>query len=273
MKVNISSTYLNFDTNHNPLIIFSENYCIAQFLKRHKRFSIEANLKGEKIWAHSNNSGSMLGLLRKGIPTLLSKSDNPKRKLPFTQEAVWMPSHWSANMSSQNFSHNYFNDFDYNGFWVGVNTSIPNKILEAAFHANLLPFTKGYTHIKREASRGKSRIDAYFSGEGKIPLWVECKNVTLVEDDIALFPDAQSTRGQKHLQELMDIVQSGQRAAMFYFVQRADGLCFAPADIIDPEYASLFWQAVDSGVEIYAMRGIIKNNGIYLGEEIPLIRR
>ncbi len=246
-----------------PLLAYPQDMRVGFFLHRHKRFSVSVLLDGVETWVHSNNSGSMLGLLRKGLPVLLSSSNNPKRKLAFTQEAVWLP---------KTFGEWHEKDLAATeGFWVGVNTSMPNKILQAAFQAGLLEFADGYTHFKREATRGASRLDACITGEDKAPLWVECKNVTMVEDGVAMFPDACTTRGQKHLMELMDIVQNKERAAMFYVVQRADGKCFAPAEIIDPAYAKLFWQAVEVGVEVYVMRAFVSPAGIYLGEIIPVL--
>ena len=92
----------------------------------------------------------------------------------------------------------------------------------------------------------------------------------VTEDDAACFPDAATERGRKHLRELMDIVRCGERAAMFYLVQRADGRCFAPADFIDPEYADLLYAAVAAGVEIYPYRADISAQGVDLGEQLPL---
>ena len=159
------------------------------------------------------------------------------------------------------------------GFWVGVNTATPHRMLEAAFRAGRLPFVRGYTELRREAKRGQSRLDGLFTGPGLPPLWVECKNVTMVEDDAACFPDAASERGRKHLRELMDIVAHGERAAMFYLVQRPDGACFAPADFIDPDYAGLFAEALAAGVEMYPFRAVVSPAGIDLGEELPLAGR
>ena len=143
-------------------------------------------------------------------------------------------------------------------------------MLEAAFHARRLPFAQGYTSLVREAKRGQSRLDGLLTAPGLPPLWVECKNVTMVEDDAACFPDAASERGQKHLRELMDIVVSGERAAMFYLVQRPDGACFAPADFIDPAYASLFYEALHAGVEMYPFRALVSPAGIDLGSPLPV---
>lgn len=241
-----------------PLLPYPAGCVTARLVGRHKRFSVELLRDGQTIWAHSNNSGSMLGLLRPGAPVLLSPAANPARRLPWTQEAVWLAG--TALPSGQ----------ETQGFWVGVNTSVPNRMLEAAFRAGRLPFAAGYDRLTREAKRGQSRLDGLCSGPGLPPLWVECKNVTMVEDDAACFPDAASERGQKHLRELMDIVRQGQRAAMFYLVQRPDGRCFAPADFIDPVYARLFHEAVAAGVEVYPFRARVSPAGVELGELLPL---
>ena len=108
------------------------------------------------------------------------------------------------------------------------------------------------------------------NGPGLPPLWVECKNVTLVEDDVAAFPDAVSERGQKHLREMADIAASGERAAFFYCVQRPDGRCFGPADYIDPRYAELMRQTLAAGVEAHPHRAPVSPQGVGLGSELPL---
>lgn len=250
-----------------PLIPFPQGCITGAFVRRVKRFSVEIVHNGRSEWVHSNNSGSMMGLLRPGAPVLASPAANPDRKLRWTQEAVRMRD-WSGD------------------FWVGVNTATPNRLLEAAFHAGLLPWAAGYTHLRREARFGESRLDACLtaapqgpaqgSGSGETtlpPLWVECKNVTMVEDDVACFPDAATERGQKHIREMMRLVEQGFRAAFFYLVQRADGTCFGPADFIDPAYADLFWQALDAGVEVYPHRAVVTEQGIFLGEMLPVRAR
>ena len=239
--------------NELPLIPFPSGCITGSFVRRVKRFSVEIVHNGESVWVHSNNSGSMLGLLRPGMQVLASPAANPDRKLKWTHEAVRMP--------------------DFAGdFWVGVNTMTPNRLLEAAFHTGKLPWADGYTALRREAKYGDSRLDARLDSDNadRPPLWIECKNVTMVEDDVACFPDAATERGQKHLREMMGLVEKGFRAAFFYLVQRADGNCFGPADFIDPAYAELFWQALDAGVEVYPHRARVTEQGIYLGELLPL---
>lgn len=222
--------------------------CIeGRFIRRVKRFSVEFEYAGRRLWAHSNNSGSMLGLLRPGMPILLSPAANPERKLKYTLELV--------------------KPYDA---WIGVNTLTPNRLLRRAFEEGLLPWAKGYTGFQPEAKRGQSRLDALLAGPGLPPLWVECKNVSMVEDDAAAFPDAVSLRAQKHLGEMTEIVKNGGRAAFFYCVQRTDARCFAPADFIDPDYARLFYQSLASGVEAYAHLCPAGPGGIALGPALPV---
>lgn len=209
----------------------------------------------QTVWAHSNNSGSMLGLLRRGSSALISPAPGEKRKLHWTLELLGLHQPGKADP-----------------LWVGVNTMTPNRLLKAAFAAGRLPWAEGYEQFTPECKRGSSRLDACLTAAGKKPLWVECKNVTLVEDGgVAAFPDAASERGCKHLRELMDIVASGERAACFYLIQRADARCFAPADYVDPEYARLLGEAVRAGVEIYPHLGLVDESGIDLGGLLPVV--
>ena len=153
--------------------------------------------------------------------------------------------------------------------WVGVNTLAPNRMLHLAWKGGVLPEVAGCEHYKSEARSGLSRLDAMLSGpEGS--LWIETKNVTLVEDGVAYFPDAVTSRGQKHLRELIHLAHRGARAACFYLVQRADARCFGPADFIDPEFAALFWEAMEAGVEMWPYRALVSPEGIGLGPRLPL---
>ena len=237
---------------NSPLLPFPPGCVTAELVRRNKRFIIECLLDGKPCLAHSNNSGSMLGLVRPGTRLLLSPAAAPGRKLPYTLEAVVLPPDLA----------------------VGVNTLVPNRLLRAAFFAGRLPWAEGYTNFRPEARRGQSRLDALLTGPGLPPLWVECKNVTLVEDGVAAFPDAVTERGQKHLREMTDIVLSGERAAFFYCVQRADARCFGPAGYVDPAYAELFYQSLASGVEArphlapVAVSGA--GAGVDLGPALPL---
>lgn len=224
--------------------------CIqAKFQARVKRFTIVAKKQDKTILAHTNNSGSMLGLLKTNNPVLLSPATNPKRKLPFTLELIKV-----------------------NNFWVGVNTSIPNKMLKLIWEHQLIYEWTNYSYFQPEVKLGQHRIDAKLDGvHGS--LWIEAKNVTLVEDDIAYFPDAPSQRAREHLAKLIHLVKQGQKAACFYLIQRPDGKCFGPADFIDKQFAQLFWQAIDAGVQVYSFQAIITPSKIQLGRQLKLAPR
>lgn len=240
-----------------PLINYPKTCVCAKFGKRIKRFTLEVMYNGDIIFAHTNNTGSMLGLTRQGATVLLSPANNPKRKLKYTCEAIKV--HESLDLNT--------------GTWVSVNTLAPNRLLEAAFKAQKLPFASHYTAIQREVPYKLSRLDAVLTSKDEQDLVVECKNVTLVEDDCAMFPDAQSERAAKHLQTLIEIVEQGGQAAMFYFIARNDASCFAPCGLIDAKYASLFYYALEHGVKMYAYTGIITHQGIDLGRALPLKNR
>ena len=247
-----------------PLIPFVRRPVVGRFLRRFKRFFVAARLPDHdgEILAHTNNTGTMLGMLKEGSPALFSPADNPARKLQWTLEALWLG---GAYPDEQALPAGHTPWRGPGGFWAGVNTSVPNRLLEAAFYAGRLPWAAGYTLFRRECRYGESRLDACLEGPGLPRLWVECKNVTLVEDDVALFPDAVSERALKHLGTLSNLPQ-GERAAMFYVIQRPDARCFKPADIIDPAYAEGFWQAVDRGVEIHPVVVDVTPEGLFMRE-------
>lgn len=200
-------------------------------VQRYKRFLADVELEsGETITAHVANSGSMMGMKEPGSTVWLSISDNPKRKLKHSWELMEIG----------------------DGF-VGVNTSRPNHIVEEAISGGQIPELTGYPTLRREVKYGKnSRIDLLLEAEDKPPCYVEVKNVTLSrEAGLAEFPDAVTARGTKHLHELMDQVQAGSRAVMFYLVQRQDCERFSVAADIDPKYGEALREALARGVEMF----------------------
>lgn len=243
------------------LLPFAPGCRITRLVRREKRFTaVTLDENGLEVRAHTNNTGSMLGLLRPGTPALLSpapvRAKGPARVLMWTLEALALA-------------------VGHHGFtpaWVGVNTLTPNRLLAAAWRAGLLPEARAYPRLTPEAKTGDSRLDARFDAEGADlpPLFVECKNVTLVEDDQAQFPDAASERGRKHLAELTRLRGEGARAALFFLVQRPDGNCFAPAEVVDPDYAAGLAVALKAGVEVWAWRAQVTEAGIALAERLAL---
>ena len=207
-------------------------------------------LDGEIATVHVPNSGSMKGLLGEGRKVLLSKSDNPKRKLAYTLEMVEV-------------------DEKLNG-WAGVNTSLTNHLVARAIEKGLVAELDGWRVEKAEAvAEEGSRLDFLLTDGNGENLWLEVKNVTLAEGDCVSFPDAVTVRGRKHLQVLSRKVASGQRAAMFYLVQRPDGEYFTTAGSIDPDYQNELRSALVQGVEVICYRTLSDCRGIKLSEKLP----
>ena len=216
-------------------------------VKRYKRFLADIELaNGEMITAHCPNTGPMTGVCEVGANVYLSKSDNPKRKLAYTWEMI-----------------------EINQTWVGVNTSLPNRVIKQALSEKLFPdLAPHYNTIKPEVPYGKnqkSRIDFVLTGLDTKPIYLEVKNTTLALDKLAQFPDTVTTRGQKHLQELMDLLPDA-RPVMLYFINRGDCVEFAPGDAYDPVYGQLLRQAIAVGVEVMPCRFEVSPIGVrFLG--------
>jgi sugar fermentation stimulation protein A len=217
-------------------------------IKRYKRFLADVKLHdGRIVTAHCPNTGSMKGCSEPGRPVYLSFHDNPKRKLRYTWELIDMPDSL-----------------------VGINTLIPNRLVFESIKAGVVPELSGYDHVEREVKTSEhTRIDLALTNANRQRCYVEIKNCTLVDDGVAFFPDAVTSRGLKHISELRSLVDSGCRCVMFYFIQRMDALVFRPADHIDPEYGRGLRDAGGHGVEIMAYDVAIDLAGIKLNRRLP----
>lgn len=235
---------------------FSTELIPGTLIKRYKRFMADVTLSdGSVVTAHTANSGSMLGCSTPGSAVWLSPASNPDRKLKFTWELV-----------------------EVDGALIGVNTSHPNALAAEAIAAGTIPELVGYTTLKREVKYGKnSRIDVFLTAGNRPDCYVEVKNVTLFREmeggqGTALFPDAVTERGAKHLQELTDMVAAGKRAVMLYMVQRsARGLSrFSVAEDIDPTYAAALRAAMAAGVEAICYTCDVTPQGLAVSSALPI---
>ena len=220
----------------------------GRLIRRYKRFLADIELDtGEIITAHCPNTGPMTGIAIPGNSVRVSQSNNPKRKLAYTWEMIQIGS-----------------------TWVGTNTAIPNRVIKLALQQKLLPeLAARYSTVRSEVAYGKdkkSRVDFLLTGDDSQPaIYVEVKSVTLSNANLALFPDTVTTRGQKHLLELTDLVPET-KAVMLYFINRGDCDRFSPSDTCDPEYGKLLRLAVAKGVEVLPYRFEITPQGIsFLG--------
>ncbi|MCB9752247.1 MAG: DNA/RNA nuclease SfsA [Myxococcales bacterium] len=249
----------------------------ARFLRRYKRFFADVELEdGTTVVTHCPNTGSLRGCLVEGAPVLIKRAENPARKLAWTWVAI-----------------------ELDGVWVGVDTSRAEALVVDSLRAGVVPELSGYERVIQQVPygrSGRSRVDIVLSRGGhanarvKKPrrgeafvdderVYVEVKNTTLIYDvrageevsRRAAFPDAVTERGRKHLLELLDVVEKGQRAAIVFSVQRSDCEAFVPADAIDPAWSETLRTVVDQGVEAYALCGAMSPQGIALDRRLEVV--
>lgn len=235
---------------------FSKQLVHGRLLKRYLRFLADVQLDdGTTVTAHCTNSGSMKSCLEEGAEVYLSPVDDPKRKTQFTWEMIRI-----------------------GGDWIGINTAHPNALAFQWLNEGLIPGLEGLTGLRREVKWEDSRFDLYGEeaaggtgnpkGKGR-GCFIEVKNVSLREGTRALFPDAPTTRGRKHLNTLMRVRAEGMRAVMLYVVQRMDVSFFSPEREIDPDYARALDEAVRRGVEIFVAQARVSPEGITFHRMLP----
>lgn len=215
----------------------------GKLIKRYKRFLADITLdNGEIITAHVPNSGAMTSTIAPECDLWVSKSDNEKRKLAYTLELTKI----EDNL-------------------ICTNTSNANKIAIEAIQKGVIKELEGYDSIKPEQKYGKnSRIDILLESDNGKKCYVEVKSVTLRIGDTLAFPDAVTSRGTKHLEELLSMVEAGHRAVMLYVIQRSDKLPFRIANEIDVKYYEKFIEVTAKGVEVLVYQADISLEKIEL---------
>ena len=218
----------------------------ATLIRRYKRFLADVELAGgERITVHCPNTGSMKGCADPGSRVMISRSNNPRRKYPHTLEMVRVK-----------------------GFWVGINTSLSNRLVEEAIVNGTIPAFAG-AEIRREVPFGQSRLDFLVSQNEK-KTFIEVKNCTLADRGRAMFPDAVSERGRRHLSELIQAKREGFGAINLFCVQREDAESFQPAVEIDPQYAAALQEAATAGVTIAAWQARVSPDEIRIYRSLPV---
>jgi sugar fermentation stimulation protein A len=227
----------------------------GRLLRRYKRFLADVELEGGgTVTAACPNTGSMLGCCEPGSRVWLSESDSATRKYRHTWELVEARPGGRAVL-------------------VGINTGLPNRLVADAVASGVIGELGGYATIRREVPFGeeRSRIDLVLEAPGREACYVEVKNVTAaVSGGVAVFPDAVSARGAKHLRELMRLRERGARPVLVFCVQRGDVMEVRPADAIDPAYGRTLREAVAAGVEVMAWRAAVTARSIELATRIPV---
>ncbi len=211
-------------------------------IRRYKRFLADIRLAdGTSLTVHCPNSGSMRGCSRPGSPVLISRSDNPRRKYAWTLEMV-----------------------QENGVWIGVNTAMTNNLVQEALENGTIADFGPIDAIAREVRvSDRSRLDFLVTARNG-PTYMEVKNCSLVENGVALFPDAVTSRGTRHLEELARLRSEGYGAAVLFCVQRGDAERFMPAQAIDPLYAETLFQVHARGVAVLAYRADVEPDRILI---------
>ena len=220
----------------------------TKFIKRYKRFFVDVSLNNQILTAHCPNSGSMMGLLNEGETAWISTSNNKERKLKYTLEIL-----------------------ENNHQMVGVNTQLTNKIVEEALLSKKIKDLEAFNNIKREAKfNDATRFDFLLSNK-KNKAYVEVKNVTLKrEKDFAEFPDAPTTRGQKHLLELINAKKKGYQVFLIFLIQREDCNFFKISKDIDEKYYENFIEAKKKGVNFLCYSSKMSNKEINLNKKIEI---
>ena len=225
---------------------FESRLISGLFIKRYKRFFVDIKINNKIITAHCPNTGSMFGLLRKGNKVWISKSNNPNRKLKYTLEII-----------------------EDNNSKVGVNTHLANKIVHHALQNNLIKEFDNILDIKPETKFGLNTRFDFLVKDKKYNIFIEVKNVTLSrKKNLAEFPDAVTTRGLKHINELLKASRKNYKIFILYLIQRNDCKSFTIAKDIDPEYAKTLAKAVKKKLNILCYDCKFSSKGIILNSKI-----
>jgi len=232
------------------MVAFSSALTQARLQKRYKRFLADVVLPdGSQTTVHCPNTGAMTGCCNEQSIVYLSRSNNAKRKYPYTWEYAT----------------------DELGHKICINTNNANKVVKAALQEKQIKELSQYSNIRPEQKVNNSRIDFMLKEEGATPCYLEVKSATLAFGRTALFPDTVTLRGQKHCYELAELRQQGYRAVLLFCVMRQSITEFKIAQNIDPDYAKALEFAVNQGVEVLCYGCNLDLNGINISQAIPII--
>ena len=225
---------------------FKERLLQGSLVKRYKRFFVDIKYKNKIITGHCPNSGSMMGLLNIGNKIWFSESDNLNRKLKYTLEII-----------------------EVEKKMVGINTLLTNKIVLEALNCKKINSLIKFNDIKTEVKFSNNTRFDFLLLNNKEKCFLEVKNVTLVRGKkMAEFPDAITSRGTKHLNELCNAKKKGYQSYILYLIQREDCDSFKIAKDIDKKYKIAFDKALKSGVKILCYDCKLNNEEIKLNNQI-----
>lgn len=216
-------------------------------IKRLNRFLAEVESENKRVLAHVPNSGRMEELIAPGVFCWLSQQNKTLRKTSWDLVLVEM-----------------------GGKFIAVDSRLPNQIFESILRKKALPDYSGVIAWKREAAIIKSRLDFCLT-DSRGQIWIEVKSVNLVNDGTALFPDAPTTRGARHLYDLINLKKQGFRSEIVFIVLRSDADFFSPFSEKDPDFSYALSCAIKEGVKVHAFICDVSIRGINLLHEIPVV--
>ena len=232
---------------HKNLMHFPSPLIKGTLVKKYRRFIVDVRLDdGSIVTAHCPTMGTMNAVPDAPRPVMLSDSGLEARRHKLTWELI-----------------------DIDGTWVGVNSSLPRKVLIESIMQRLIPSLRGFGELQADVTYGiRNKIDVMLQGM-EHNCFINTYHVNWVENNVALFPDAPSPRMTKSIQQLTEIARQGHRAVAFFLVQRADCTMFKPAEKVDKEFLKALLTAHSAGVEIMVYLAKITLEAITLGKSLP----
>ena len=219
----------------------------AIFLKRPNRFLAHVFIDGKEQIVHVKNTGRCKEILKEGAKVYLEASNNPNRKTAYSLIAA------------------------YKGdMLINIDSQVPNNVVYDGMLTGNINILSGVKYIKKESFYGNSRFDIYFEKENSKG-FVEVKGVTLEDNGIAMFPDAPTKRGRKHLIEMVDAVSKGYEGFIFFLIQFKGAKYFTPNNITDPKFAEALSFCSKNGVKILAYDSNVKKDEIIISKEIEVL--
>ena len=218
----------------------------ASFVRRINRFVAEADIDGHPVAVHVKNTGRCKELLVPGVTVFLEVSSNEARRYKYSLIAV-----------------------EKNGLLVNIDSQAPNIVVYEAIMEGKIKELGNVHTLKREVSFGNSRFDLYFEGDGRRG-FVEIKGVTLEHHGIAMFPDAPTARGRKHVLELMEALEAGYEGVILFLVQMKGCRYVTPHKEMDPLFAAAMQEAAAAGVQVMAYDARVTRTSIQIGKPLAV---
>ena len=220
----------------------------AKFIYRQNRFQAYVDIEGEETTVHVPNTGRCREILIPGTTVILREENNENRKTKYDLIAAYK-----------------------NEKIINIDSMLPNKIVEEALIKKRIEALKRYSMVEREKTYGNSRFDFRLTDNENNIYYLEVKGVTLEKEGVAMFPDAPTERGRKHLLELISAKDNAYGAGVLFLIQMKDVNIFTPNDCMDKHFGNALRQAKDRGVDVFAYNCEVGASYITMLENIPVL--